>query len=203
MVVDNVGRSSHGAVHTIRQELTSIVVFVAVVWFVFLVDRVTPLEQWGLSPRTARGLLGIVTMTFLHANVSHLISNTVPLFVLLTLLAGSRARSWETVTEIIGLGGLLLWLFGQSGVHIGASLLVFGLISFLIASGLFFERRPIPVIVALIVGFLYGITLMTGVLPRIGTRSAVSWDGHLCGAIGGVGVAYMLARPRRSATSHA
>jgi membrane associated rhomboid family serine protease len=81
-------------------------------------------------------------------------------------------------------------------LHIGASLLIFGLISFLIASGLFFERRPVPVIVALVVGFLYGMTLIAGVLPRLGGGDRVSWDGHLCGALAGVFVAYMLTRPR-------
>jgi membrane associated rhomboid family serine protease len=187
---------TRNAVHTVRQELIWVIVFIAAVWVVFLLDRFLPLEQLGLIPRRLRGLVGIVTMTFLHADWSHLLSNTFPLFILLTLLAGSRAKSWGIVAAIIVVGGLLLWGFGRPALHIGASLLMFGLISFLIASGLFFERRPVPVIVALVVGFLYGMTLIAGVLPRLGGGDRVSWDGHLCGALAGVFVAYMLTRPR-------
>lgn len=191
---DSADRATKGAVHTIREELGWVVVFVAAIWAVFFLEFVTPIEQFGLIPRQLRGLIGIGTMTFLHANWSHLLSNTIPLVILLTLLAGSRARSRQIVVLIVIVGGILLWIFGRSAMHIGASLLVFGLISYLIASGLFFERRPIPVIVALVVGFLYGITLFTGIVPRIWANDRVSWDGHLCGAVAGGLVAYALAR---------
>ena len=89
------------------------------------------------------------------------------------------------------LGGLLLWLFGRHATHIGASGLIFGLIAFLIVSGLE-ERRIIPLIIAVVVGFLYGGTLLWGILPLSGPHT--SWDGHLCGAIAGAAVAYTLAR---------
>ena len=74
-------------------------------------------------------------MPFLHANLHHILSNTFPLFILLVLLAGSKARSWEIVVDIVLLGGALLWLFGRPGDVIGASGLIFGLIAFLILSG--------------------------------------------------------------------
>ena len=129
-------------------------------------------------------------MPFLHANLHHLVSNTIPLFVLLILLAGSRAESWEVVVIISCLGGFLLWIFGRPAVHIGASGLISGLVAFLILSG-FLERRIVPLLIALVVGFLYGGSLILGVLPRIGSQ--ISWDGHLCGAIAGGLVAYALA----------
>ena len=69
----------------------------------------------------------------------HILSNTVPLLVLLILLAGSRAESWEVVVLITLLGGLLLWIFGREAIHIGASGLISGLGAFLILSG-FLER---------------------------------------------------------------
>lgn len=181
-------------IHTVRQELWGVAVFVATIWIVFLLDYFLPLESFALVPRRVSGLFGIGAMTFLHGNLTHILSNTVPLFVLLTLLAGSRARSWSIVVAITVLGGLLLWLFGRNANHIGASLLIFGLISFLIASGLFFEPRPLPAIVAVIVGFMYGLTLFTGIVPHVLANNGVSWDGHLCGAIAGVGVAAMLTR---------
>ena len=42
----------------------------------------TDLYWMGVYPRTASGLLGILTEPLVHANVKHLISNSVPLFVL-------------------------------------------------------------------------------------------------------------------------
>jgi len=129
----------------------------------------------------------------LHRDFSHLMSNTFPLIVLLTLLAGSRANSWQTVASVAVLGGLLLWLFGRNGTetqivsHIGASLLVFGLVTFFLAAA-WFEKRLVPMLIAVVVGFMYGWSTLTGVLPL---TKGVSWDGHLCGAIAGVLVAWL------------
>jgi membrane associated rhomboid family serine protease len=186
------------AKHTVREELTGVVAFVGVVWAVFLVDLALPgrLQSYGLTPRTMHGLVGIVTMPFLHANLEHIVSNTVPLIVLLVLLAGSRPRSWTIVAGIMLLGGALLWLFGRRANHIGASGLIYGLIAYLFVAGIL-ERRFVPLAIALVVGFLYGGTLAAGIVPRAG--SYVSWDGHLCGAAAGALVAYGLACGRRSA----
>jgi membrane associated rhomboid family serine protease len=189
------------ASHTIREEFHGVVLFVGTIWVVYFVSWVVPgLDHYGVIPRSLGGVPGIATMPFLHANLQHLISNTVPLVILLILLAGSRAESWEVVMIISLLGGFLLWLFGRPAIHIGASGLISGLGAFLILSG-FLERRIIPLMIALLVGFLYGGSLVLGVLPRIGSN--VSWDGHLCGAIAGGLVAFGLTRgtPPRSPES--
>ena len=164
--------------------------FVGVIWGVFLLDCALPydLASFGLTPRTVRGLAGIPLTPFLHASWQHIISNTLPLVVLLVLLAGSRARSWLVVAEIVLLGGGLLWLAGRPATHVGASGLIFGLIAFLIVSGLL-ERRLVPLLIALGVGFAYGGTLLSGIVPRFGSH--ISWDGHLCGAIAGVLIAFL------------
>jgi membrane associated rhomboid family serine protease len=183
------------ASHTIREEVHGVVLFIGAIWAVYFLSLVFPrLDNYGVVPRRLIGLVGIPVMPFLHASLRHVLSNTVPLVVLLVLLAGSRAQSWEVVTIIIVLGGALLWTFGRTAVHIGASGLVSGLTVFLILSGLL-EQRIIPLLVALLVGFLYGGSLILGVLPRIGSQ--ISWDGHLCGAIAGGVVAYALARGSR------
>jgi membrane associated rhomboid family serine protease len=183
------------ASHTIREELWDVVVFIGLIWAVFLVSLVFPgLDQYGVIPRKLGGIVGIAAMPFLHGNLGHILSNTVPLFVLLVLLAGSRAESWKVVVVISILGGFLLWIFGRPAVHIGASGLISGLIAFLILSGLL-EMRIVPLLIALFVGFLYGGSLVLGLLPRLG--SEVSWDGHLCGAIAGALVAFALTRRPR------
>jgi membrane associated rhomboid family serine protease len=190
------------ASHTVRDELRGIAIFISIIWAAFLMSLVFPsLDSFGVVPRKLIGLVGIPTAPFLHANLRHLLGNTIPLFVLLTLLAGSKARSFEIVIDVVLLGGLLLWVFGRTANHIGASGLIFGLITFLMLSGVL-EKRVVPMIVAVIVGFLYGGTLVWGILPAFGTY--ISWDGHLCGAIAGGVVAYGLtreSRPQEASTS--
>lgn len=183
-------------VHRIREELPAVILFLALIWGVFLLDRLLPLERFGLIPRDWGGLMGIVTMPFLHSNFSHLLNNTVPLAILLTLLAGSRADSRVVVILVTVLGGLLLWLFGRGyALHIGASGLVFGLAVFLIVSGLL-EKRTVPLLVSVLVAFLYGGTLLAGILPW---QRGVSWDGHLFGGIAGAAVAWLLvSKPRQT-----
>jgi len=141
------------------------------------------LNTLGLVPRTLDGLIGIPLMPWLHGGWGHLLSNTVPLCILLLLLMSSRTDYLPILVCLIVFGGGLLWCFGREAVHIGASGLVYGLVAFLIASG-FMERKLISMAIALLVGFLYGTTLFFGVLPTAGPN--VSWDGHLFGALGGV-----------------
>ena len=183
--------------HDVGDEISGVLTFVGIIWIVFFADWALPLSEWfALIPRDFARLPGIVAMTFLHGNFGHLLANTVPLIILLSLLAGSRVNSWQTVTMIALTGGVLLWLFGRNGTqlhvvsHIGASLLVFGLITFFLASA-WFEMRIVSIVIALLVGVLYGWSLLFGVLP---TERGVSWDGHLCGAIAGVVVAFVQSR---------
>ena len=88
---------------------------------------------------------------------------------------------------LVLVGGTLLWLFGRGGrVHVGASSLIYGLIAFLIVAG-FRERRIASLAVAVLTGFLYGGTLLSGILP---SSKGISWDGHLLDAVGGGIVAF-------------
>ena len=189
------GKTPLMAKHTIREELLGVLAFVGLIWIVFIVGSILPLrlETYGITPRTWDGLIGIPAAPFLHASFSHLLANTVPLTVLLLLLAGSKANSWKIVVYIVLLGGAGLWMFGRPATHIGASGLIYGLIAFLLLSGIW-ERRIIPLLVSLAVGLLYGGALLSGVLPS--WESNVSWEGHLFGALAGALVAYLLTRNR-------
>lgn len=159
-------------------------------WVVWLVQWLFKLDlgSWGIVPRTLSGLVGIPLSPFIHEGLGHLLSNTVPLIVLLVLLMATKSDPWIHVAELVVLGGLLLWLFGRNGdseraiSHVGASGLIYGLIAYLIVAG-FKQKQVVSIAVALLVGFLYGGSLITGMLP---TQKDVSWDGHLCGAVAGV-----------------
>ena len=170
--------------HSVRKELRGVLVFVGIVWCVFVVGLVLPfsINSCGVTPRSIIGLVGVPLMPFLHADLKHLLSNTVPLTILLLLLAGSKANSWTIVAFIVFMSGAMLWLFGRPATHVGASGLIFGLIAFLLASGIL-ERRIVPLVISIVVGFLYGGTLLSGIVPDLGSH--ISWEGHLFGAIAG------------------
>ncbi len=167
------------------QTLYPVAAFVAVMWAVYLLDFVVPgsFLDLGLVPRTVRRIPGIAFMPFLHAGIGHLIGNTIPVAILLSLTVLTRERPWEAVVGIVVCGGVLLWCFGRSANHVGASGLVFGLITFLMIVGIR-EKQFVSLAVAVVVGLFFGGSLLGGVIPSFG--SSVSWDGHLFGAIGGV-----------------
>ena len=183
-------------VHTIKRDLIGVGVFIALIWVVFALDYFLPLENFGLVPRTLRGLTGILAMPFLHGDLKHLLGNTVPLAVTMMLLAGSRANSGGIVILITLLAGSGLWLFGREALHIGASGLVFGLIAFHVFAGIF-EKRVQSVIIAIVVGLLYASTVVQGVVPF---QRGVSWEGHLIGAVAGAIVALFTARMLKTAS---
>lgn len=167
---------------------------IGLLWAIRVYDALLPpdLFRWGIEPRTVRGLPGIVTAPLLHEGWSHLLSNSTPLIVLLLLLFTTQRRPWLAVLELVLVSGALLWLVGRpSSNHIGASSLIFGLITYLISSG-WLHRKVLGVMVGLLVLVIYGGSLLTGVVPQF--NSTVSWEGHLCGAISGVIVAWHLMR---------
>lgn len=167
-----------------------VAIFVAVMWLVEIIDLIpgTDLDRWGIRPRELVGLVGVVTAPFLHNGLAHLVSNTIPFLILGGLIAASGVAQFFRVTVIVALtAGLGTWLVGQpNSYHIGASGLVFGYLTYLLARGLF-ERKLTYLAVGLGVLFLYG-GVLWGLVPRPG----ISWQGHLFGALGGVLAAKVL-----------
>lgn len=177
------------------RELTPyLVVFgmAAVMWLVEIIDLLphTSFDRWGIRPRQLSGLTGIVASPFLHDGFGHLIGNTIPFLVLGCIIAASGTQRFIQVTVIVAaIAGVGTWLVSPSHtVHIGASGLVFGYLTYLVARG-FFERHIGQIVVGLIVLFFYG-SILWGVLPRPG----VSWQGHVFGAVGGLVAAWVIHR---------
>src|SRR3954452_1665083 len=121
--------------------LLLVVGLAAVMWVLEVIDQVTSanLDKYGIKPHEADGLVGIVSAPFLHAGFGHLIGNTIPFLLLGAMIALSGLARVVSATLIIALvGGLGVWLFAPSGTdHIGASGIVFGYASYLIARGIF------------------------------------------------------------------
>jgi len=167
-----------------RRNITFILVLIGGILAVFLLEIVAPQEvlSHGLVPRTQRGLVGIATMPFLHANFAHLSGNLISLVVLLAFMLVFHSKQLIVDVLLIAIvGGLLLWLLGRSAVHIGASGLIYGLAGFMIVAGIT-HKRFWEVVAALAVAVLYGNSLFWGLLPL---QPGISWDGHLAGALGG------------------
>jgi membrane associated rhomboid family serine protease len=165
---------------------------VCIIWAVYLADLLLPwdLNAYGIVPRTSRGLIGILFSPFLHSGIRHLISNTVPLFILSLLLTlFYRRLFFQVMAVIIVCGGLLVWLFARPASHIGASLLIYGLAAFLASYGLM-KREFIPALVSFFVIFIYGAGMVSGLLPQ----ACISWEGHFFGAISGGIAAYQFRR---------
>lgn len=158
--------------------------FLALIWAVFILQLFFPwLQGFGIHPLDINGLPMIFTSPLLHANLEHIISNSLPgaLFAYLIGYSGKRVF-WEVTTFVLLIGGLGTWVFGGIGTnHIGASGLVYGWLAYLLVRG-FFNRSIGQILTGLILGFFYS-GLIWGVLP--GTEG-VSWQAHLFGAIGGI-----------------
>lgn len=174
----------------LKQNLLLLAALVVCIWVVsivgFVFDSFT--YTFALVPRDLWHLPGIITMAFLHQGFGHLIANTLPLiaFGLLLLTRGADYFLRAVVLVTLG-GGLLLWLFGRSAAHIGASGLVFGLFGLLVARAVY-ARSVESMLIAAAVMLGYG-GIIWGILP---TDAAVSWDGHLAGLLAGVGSAKLL-----------
>jgi len=163
--------------------------FPAVLWIVHLLSLLfnEDLSKLGLLPRNLIGLLGILTSPLIHADFSHLISNTIPLIILGWIIFYFYPKvSYILFVFIYFVTGLLVWIFARQVYHIGASGIVYGFVSFLFFSGIF-RRDNKSISLALIITFLYG-GLVWGMIPG---WKGISWESHLFGAITGLIAAYL------------
>ncbi|MEM7370691.1 MAG: rhomboid family intramembrane serine protease [Bacteroidota bacterium] len=161
---------------------------VAVLWVIHLISYVGDMNLafLGVYPRTAKGLLGILTAPLIHGSWGHLASNSAPLLVLLTgLMVFFRQESKTVLLVSYVATGLWVWVAGRNSFHIGASGVVYALAFFAFFSGVF--RKDIrSIALALIVAFLYG-GMVWGIFPM---QEGVSWESHMFGGIAGIILAW-------------
>lgn len=158
-------------------------------WVVYLIALFLNLDlsRMGILPRNMIGILGIISGPIIHANFTHLLSNTIPLLILgWAIFFFYYKVSYKTFVIIYLLTGLLVWLFARQVYHIGASGIVYGFVSFLFFSGIF-RRDNKSIAIALIVTFLYG-GIVWGILPG---QKGISWESHLFGGIAGIITAFI------------
>lgn len=158
--------------------------FVWILWFVYWLEVKFDFDfdVNGIYPRTLSGLQGIIFSPFIHSNIEHLYNNSIPLLILLGAL---RYFYSKQSTAVIGYGilisGLITWIIGRDSYHIGASSLIYVLVSFIFFKGIQTKYYRL-VALSLTVIMIYG-GLVWYVFPKVEER--ISWEGHLAGLITG------------------
>lgn len=162
--------------------------FVLAFWIVEIIEQTTGVSfvQYGIYPLHIKGLPGILLAPFIHAGFNHLISNSIPFFILLfTLIYFYRRISYRIFFQLYILAGLCVWLAGREAWHIGASGVVYAMAAFHFVSGII--RNDVRLLtLSVVVVFLYG-GMIWGMMP---IDPKISWEGHLWGAVSGVALAF-------------
>lgn len=184
--------------NTALKEFRILITFLAIFWIVEIADFVIfngSLDSYGIQPGVPFGLRGIVFAPFLHGNFRHLIANSLPFLTLGWLTTIQDTNDFYIASIISALiGGLGVWIFGTSGTtHIGASILVYGYLGFLLLRG-YFQKNMLSIFVSVFVAIAYG-GFLAGVFP---SQMGISWEGHLFGFIGGAIAAKMVAQEKKS-----
>ena len=172
---------------------------VLVIWIVFWFEvrfRFN-LTEFGIYPQTLKGLRGVFFSPFIHSSISHLYHNTIPLFVLTAgLFYFYKPIAWKIIIYGILLSGFITWSIGRPSYHIGASGLIYVLVSFTFFKGVFAKHYRL-IALSLLVVFLYG-SMIWYVLP---IKEGVSWEGHTAGLVTGLLFAFLfkkeVAKPKK------
>jgi len=167
------------------------VIIVSVLWVVFLTNDSFGLQwnSYGLMPRNINRLFGIFTMPFLHGDISHLFSNSIPLLILLfSIFYFFHIKANLILLMTYFVSGILTWVIGMEGTHIGASSVVYALAFFLVTISVIKQETKLMAY-SLIIIFLYG-SIVWGFFPQLFPDKHISWEGHLAGAITGIVLAF-------------
>lgn len=175
---------------TIQGSLSYLLGLSTLLFIIWILFRLTHgyIGVLGIIPRHFLGLPGIFFSPFIHANFNHLFFNLIPLLVLsVMLMFYGFAFYWQITWILIVVSGSLIWILGRPGIHIGASALITSYWGFLVVDALFHTNS----ILNLAIGFIcvyYFLSIFLGIFP---TEDQISWEGHLLGLLGGIGV-YLL-----------
>lgn len=155
-------------------------------WLVKIIETHWKIDfsEFGIYPLKAKGLIGIIAAPLIHADFDHLISNSFPLFFLTwALFYFYKEIAWLIFALLYILPGIWVWLSAREAYHIGASGLIYGLVSFLFFSGLIRFNKNLLAF-TLLITFLYG-GLIWGIFPELFPGKNISFESHLWGGVAG------------------
>jgi membrane associated rhomboid family serine protease len=179
----------------INVKLPSSLMAVAAMWAVFLVEAVLPgnFNHFGILPRTVEGLWHIPLAPFIHGNILHLIGNSIPLVGIGFLIQlKDKDIFWELFLILTLLGGLGTWAIGGHAYHIGASGVLLGLWSYIIADAVF-SKSIRALVVASITVLFYGYMIFS----VLDLRGHISVAGHVSGFLAGIVVAFLVSKGKK------
>lgn len=176
----------------LRNAIPPALIVLIIMWIVYWSDYlfVYDFHKLGVLPKTSNGLKGIFFMPWIHSHgdIRHLLNNSIPTFLLLTLLFYSyREIALRVFLLSWFITGILLWVFAQNhgAYHIGMSGVIYALAAFLFTSGVLRKYLPLQAL-SLFIVFIYG-SMIWGIFP---TEQHISWEGHLSGMLVGVFLAF-------------
>lgn len=169
----------------LRGSVRMTLAFVALIWSIKVIEFVFGLDlsEFGILPRSLHGSIGIITGPLIHGDIFHLLSNTFPVLVLgMGILYFYHGIAPAVLSMIYLMTGFWVWIAAREAYHIGASGLVYGMLTFLLMSG-FMRKDRSTLALSFVILFLYGGSFFAGIIPE---ESHISWESHLMGAIAGI-----------------
>ncbi len=162
-------------------------ILLAFLWLIKLTEIIFRIDfsEYGIYPQHIEGLKGILFSPLLHSNLAHLSANSVPLFVLTAgLFYFYEKKALRILIFSWLITGFWVWVFAKdTGIHIGASGIVYALAAFHFVSGLL-KKEPRMMAFSMLVVFLYG-GLVWGMIPNFLPEKNISWESHLLGMLAG------------------
>lgn len=158
--------------------------FLLVIWMVKIWEVVMGVSfaHYGVFPRKIEGLIGVLFYPLIHGDFSHLINNSTAVLLLgVGIFYFYRPVAYRIYFWTYLMSGIWIWVSARENYHIGSSGLIYGFASFIFFSGVIRKNTNLLAL-SMLVTFLYG-GMVWGIFP---IRPAMSYEGHLWGAIAGV-----------------
>lgn len=187
-MVEELNTSLNLIIEQTKNNFHTLAIILTILWSIFFISCLNQqILTLGIIPRRIKGLRGIFFAPFLHVNFNHLFFNSIPLVVLSNFLLMNGLNYFLWITLAIGLcSGLLLWLFGKEGLHVGASGLIAGYWALLV-SDIFRQGTLVAIILGALSAYYFA-----GIFFSVFPKKGISWEGHLFGLVSGLFLSYLI-----------